>query len=364
VPVTWDFLGVVPADIPTGSAAAKVEVYTQGSLDNSSTAKIDSFRIHNNSTGGRKISSVTIDLSTAFMPDMVYDPNGTAGDTRGIKFTADSGAAAAGLTTTGFSSSHDTGFDLLTVNFDDFDPGEVFTFHLDVDPTSVKGSAPPGPSDAASVSGLEISGATVTIHYADGGTLNGQLFALPEGATFYKVHSEIVLNESPAPSAPAISLVGSATPTIVSSAAQKVHVEAPAGSKVRILQTEVALYLAGVPDGGFDIDPYEANKVVFVRDDVATIPGTGFVDIPVTLRDSRTEGGINYFVAAIDLPDGRTSVVSNVLKVALNNLPPGSNTGGATLLASDPVSFGDFNGDGMVDGADFLLGQRGSGPGD
>jgi hypothetical protein len=364
VPATWDFLAVVPGVVVTGDAAAKVEVFTQGSLDNSSTAKTDSFRIHNNATGGRKISSVTFDLRTAFMPDMVFDPNGTGGDTRGIDFTADSGGAATGLGEDIFAVDHDGGFDTLTIDFDDFDPGEVFTFHVDVDPTSVRGSAPPGPADAASVSGLEISGATITVHYEDGGVINGQLFALPEGSDFYKVHSQATLNESPATAAPQISLVGVTTPAVVQSAAQKVHIVAPPGSTVRLLQTEVALQLAGVPGGGFDIDPYEANKVVFVRDDVATVPAAGFIDVNVTLHDSRTEGGINYFTAVIELPGGETGAVSNVLKVALKNLPPGSNAPAALLSPGPPEFFGDYNGDGIVDGADFLLMQHSTSTGD
>jgi hypothetical protein len=171
---------------------------------------------------------------------------------------------------------------------------------------------------------LELSGATITVHFSDGTNLSGQLFALNEGASFYLVHSEIVLTEAPVVAAPQIGLVGTATPSIVTSAAQTVRVTGPVGAAVRLLQTEVALHLAGVANGGYDIDPYEGNKVVFVRDDTAVIGASGFVDIPVTLRDSRTEGGLNYFIAVIDLPGGVTSAVSNVLKVALNDLPPGS----------------------------------------
>jgi hypothetical protein len=64
-------------------------------------------------------------------------------------------------------------------------------------------------------------------------------------------------------------------------------------------------------------------------------------------------------VAVIDGTDGRTSQVSNVLKVALGDLPPGSNTGGAAAAATTPRG-GDFDGDGQVDGADFLAWQRGA----
>jgi glucose/arabinose dehydrogenase len=326
MPVTWDFLNVVPNE-QAGDAAAKIEIYPTGSINNSSTARVDSFRIYNNSTGGKQIESVSIDLSTAYMPDMLFDPNGTAGDVAGVDFIPNSGGTATGQSVHSFSVERDGGFETLTVEFTDFDPGELFTFRVDVDPTSVKGAAQPGPSNAADVSGLELSGATVTIHFSDGTVLSGQTFALDEGVSFYKVHSEALLTETPTSSPPAISLVGiPSTPTIVQSASQTVRITAPVGSAVRLLQTEVALHLANVPGGGFDVDPYEANKVVIVKDDVAVVGASGFVDVPITLSDTLVEGGINYLVAVVDYPDGRTSDLSNVIKVALNDLPPGSST--------------------------------------
>jgi hypothetical protein len=274
------------------------------------------------------------------MPDVVYDPQGTAGDVVGIPFTPNTGAAVTGQSTHQFSLPRDGGFDKLEVFFTEFDPGETFTFRVDIDPTSVKGSAQPGPSHAASVSGLELSGATVTVHFADGGESTGQLFALEEGAAFDKVHSEILINENALPAAPSLTVLGvGQSPAIVSAAPQTIRISGTAGSTIRLLQTETALHLAGVPNGGFDIDAFEANKVVFVRDDVATIGAGGFIDVPVTLRDSLSEGGLNYFTAVVDLPDGRTSNISNVIKLALNGLPPGSAglQASATLLAEPAV---------------------------
>jgi hypothetical protein len=330
-------------------ASAKIEVYPGGSIHNSSTATADSFRIHNTSTDGREIASVTIDLRGSLLPDAVYDPNGTGGDVVGIPFTPNTGAAVTGQTTHAFSLPRDGGFDALTVNFADFDAGEMFGFRVDIDPTSVKGSAQPGPEHAASVSGLELSGATVTVRFDDGTTLVGELFALEEGATFYRVHSEVTLTEESPLARPSLSLVGAATPTIVQAAQQSIRVTGPAGAAVRLLQAEVALHLAGVPGGGYDINAFEANKVIVVRDYTATIGAGGFVDVAVTLSDTLIAGGINYFAAVIDA-GARTSPMSNVLKIALNDLPPGSNP-------FVPLP-GDFDADDDVDGADFLLWQR------
>lgn len=330
LPVTWDHLGVVEDATSAGGGAAKVEVYPTGGLNNSSTARPDSFRIYNNSTDGKQISSVLIDLSSSYLPDMLFDPNGTAGDTRGVPFIVNSGQTETGLTSHQFLVERDGGFEQLRIFFDDFDVGESFTFRTDIDPTSVKGTPSPGPSNSADISGLEVTGAGVTVAFDDGVQVSGELFALEEGASFYKVHSEVVLTEAPLGPAPSLSLLGITTPSIVTSASQTVRVFGPVGANVRLLQTEVALHLDGVADGGFDVDPYEANKAIVIRDDVATVGPTGFVDIPVTLTDSIVAGGLTYFSAVIDLPDGRTSNVSNVIKVALNDLPPGSNTSGPT----------------------------------
>ena len=327
MPVTWDYLGVVPEQpsVVISDSAAKIEIYPQGSLTNSSTARVDSFRIYNNSASGQRITSVLIDLGAALLPDMLFDPNGTAGDVAGVPFTPGTGGAATGQSLHSFLAPRDGGFGQLSIGFDDFNPGETFTFRVDVDPTSVKGSAQPGPSNAADVSGLELAGATITVQFSDGSTLSGQVFALAEGASYYKVSSDVTLTNDPVAPAPQLSLLEvGAGPAIVQSAAQTIRVSGPVGAAVRLLQTEVALHLNGVPGGGYDIDPYETNKVVFVRDDVAVIGAGGFVDIPVTLRDSLVEGGVNYFAAVLDLPGGRTSGMSNVVKVAHQNLPPGS----------------------------------------
>ena len=69
-------LGTVPVD-PGGGI-------------NGSTFNSNAFKITNNSTGGVTITSVRFDLSTALLPDVVFDPFGTAGDTVAKGFTPDS----------------------------------------------------------------------------------------------------------------------------------------------------------------------------------------------------------------------------------------------------------------------------------
>ncbi|MBD0360562.1 MAG: hypothetical protein ICV56_07625, partial [Nitrososphaeraceae archaeon] len=57
---------------------------------NANTYNSGSFKIVNNSTSQEKINKVVIDLSTSILPDLVFDPSGTAGDLVAKNFTVDS----------------------------------------------------------------------------------------------------------------------------------------------------------------------------------------------------------------------------------------------------------------------------------
>ncbi|HJQ80741.1 MAG TPA: malectin domain-containing carbohydrate-binding protein [Lacipirellulaceae bacterium] len=329
---------------PVSNSAARVNIYPNGTLNNSSTFTNGSIHIINQSTSGENITSVTINLSTSLLPDIVYDPNGVAGDVVGKTFTPNSGAAATGVLGHSFGGAHAGGFDSLTINFSDFNPGETFTFSIDIDPTSVQGAGQPGPQQSASISGLEASGATISVHFNDGKLRTGDAFAVSGS----KVNSHVVLDNT-VPATPGISMIGVAnTPAIVTSASQTIRVTGPAGATARLLQTEGGLFLTGVPNGGFDIDPFEVNKVIFVKHSTVTIGANGFVDVPVVLNDSHERGGVNRFTAVIQTSDGHTGEVSNTVTVALNDYPTSTgSTGTVTLLA------GDYDESGKVDDSDY-----------
>src|SRR5690606_37343293 len=71
------------------------------------------------------------------------------------------------------------GFDLLQIDYTDFDPGEVMTFSIDNDPNSIRQTGAPGPNEAGSISGLELGGTTVTVEFDDGSMVIGQIFRVP-----------------------------------------------------------------------------------------------------------------------------------------------------------------------------------------
>jgi hypothetical protein len=278
---------------------------------NSSTFTSGSFQITNDSAGGQQIASVRFDLPTALLPDLVFDPNGAAGDTLGKGFTVDSNP---GVGTVGHSygGAHDGGFDTLNATFTDFGPGETLAFSIDIDPTSIQGGSPPGPGESGSVSGLELTGAMVTVTYEDGTAATGTLFRSPGSLGQSLLHLDATARPTPALTVAGIPT----TPATVTVADQTVTVAGPAGSAVRLLAVEAGLFTAGLPGGGFDLDPFEANTVVAVREHAATIGSGGTVQIPVTLTSSSAEGGNNRFVAVIHTA-GATGPASNLVVLQL-----------------------------------------------
>ena len=302
-----------------GVAEALVRVTPTNDLG-ASTFNGGSIVIQNNSDEGIRIESVSIDLSTAIFPDVVFDPLGDAGDSGSKCLTPDSGETETGFVTPDdlcvdpFSNANEGGFYTMSMDFDDFDASETFTLSVDVDPTSIKGNLNVG--EAGSVAGVEMMGSVVTVGFSDGSTYTNDLIyvAGSQGG------SESVVDASPA-DAPSIALAGTTdSPATVSDPDQSIVVTGPVGADVWLIQLDGRLNLIGVPNGGFDIEPFEANEAIGnTWDYVGTIEGDGDVAIPVTMRmtikDSESSGGLNHFIAVvIDETAGRTS---NVLKVEL-----------------------------------------------
>ncbi|HEU0171698.1 MAG TPA: choice-of-anchor D domain-containing protein [Acidimicrobiales bacterium] len=311
-PASWDFLEVQPAGGGGTPGSATIAVGAPGL--NSSTFTSGSFRITNDSPGGQQIASVRLDLSASLLPDLVFDPVGAAGDSLGKGFTVD---ANPGVGTIGhtFGGAHDGGFDALTATFTDFGPGETLTFSADVDPTSIRGSGPPGPGESGSVSGLELTAATVTVTYEDGTFEAGRLFRTPGSLGESRVRLDGVGR-----AVPSVAVVGvPANPATITEPAQTVRVTGPPGATVRLLAVEGALFTAGLPGGGFDIDAYEANSVVAVNEHAVTIGPGGSVDVPVTLGTSVPNGGNHRFVAVVESA-GAAGPTSGVIVVQFD--PP------------------------------------------
>ncbi len=309
LPAAFRYL-FAPGQETTGAQALVLINTPSGGLQGGSTFTTGSFQIVNQSTAGQKIERVRIDLRSAVLPDLVYDPNAVAGDVVGKPFTPDSGAAAVGLQGHLLMLPHDSGYDWIEIQFSDFTPGKTFTFSIDVDPTSIQGSAAPGPHESGSVSGLELTGSRVTVFFNDGTMHTGQTFRIPGS----DVGSQVVLKGG-LPVQPEIQILGVTPPDTVTAANQTVRVTGPVGSSVRLLLVEAGLFTAGVPGGGFDLDPFEANTVLALQEYTASIGAGGFVDIPVILTKSDPDGGLNHFVATLLDGASATGPLSETLVV-------------------------------------------------
>ena len=310
---------VQDTDAATESGSASFTVNENGGID-ASTYGSGSMTVTN--TGEKQITSVTYDLSQSTFPDVVFDPAGTAGDSGSKGFTPDSGAATTGLQGGSFAAPHNSvdssdGYDELTATFGDFDSGETFAFSVDIDPTSIKDAS--GTGAAGSVSGLEMSGATVTVEYADGTTQTTSLFG--DGSA----GGSKATAKSDVPSAPTlgvqdVSLDSSAldsqhSAATVTDASQTITVSGPAGATVELLHVEGQLELANQADG-YNLEEYEANTAENVDYQTVQLGSDGQTTVDVTLTNtssSGVEGGFNHFIATVQDADGDTGAASNTV---------------------------------------------------
>jgi hypothetical protein len=327
--------GAAPA---AATASVEIEVDSGNTMSASSTYSDNSFKIKNTSASGQRITSVRFDIDSAILPDVVFDPTGTAGDPVGKDFTVNSGGSNTGVAGRTFGKALHNGYQALEVAFGHFDPGESMGFSIDIDPTSIRGAADPGPEASGSVSGMELSGSLVTITFEDGSILTTTLFRKAGNDT-----GSIAVARANAPAAPTLQVIGlGTTPTTTASANQVVRVTGVAGTTVRLLQAEAALHLAGVPGGGYDIDPYESNKVITLVEQTITIGAGGFTDVPITLLKSIAEGGYNHLVA-IATSGGLNSPAAHVLvqyqpQAAGNQAPVLATIANQNLVAGQTVS--------------------------
>lgn len=281
---------------------------------NASTFTPSSFQLTNNGANSQSITQVSIDLTTAILPDMVFDPDGLAGDTVAKDLTIDSDPGT-GFISHSYSGFHDQGYDILSLAFSDFDPGETLTFSVDVDPTSIQGSPAPGPNESGSVSGLELAGATITVTFDDSTTMTGNLYRIANSNS----GSEMILRTA-LPSAPTVEVLGVPNPpTSVGSANQIVRINAPAGHSVSVLVVEGGLFTAGLPGGGFDLDPFEANSAIQIREYNGVISRDGQADVPIVLSNSNASGGLNHILVILKNAYGMAGATAEPIILELTN---------------------------------------------
>ncbi len=285
---------VTPTQTPY-SAAAVLQI-TPFKAMNASTFNTGSFYLENTSLGSERLTQIRIDLSTAIFRKMVFDPDGLAGDTVAKDVTIDS-RVGVGSPAHRFEGPNDGGYDVLVMDFQGFDRGDYLSFSVDVDPTSIKGVGAPGPGESGSVSGLELAGATITMTFDNGSVLTGQASRMPDSGNVAGAYVDM---RDGLPPRPVIELIGVPSLSVVNSADQVLRVSGPPLQPVTVLVVEAGLFTDGVPGGGNNLEPFDANNALTYREYKAYLSPFGSVDVPIELSASATPQGLNIITAVFD----------------------------------------------------------------
>ncbi|RMG16145.1 MAG: T9SS C-terminal target domain-containing protein, partial [Bacteroidetes bacterium] len=288
---TWDNLELKPA--PSTSQAMSI-VDPPGADINASCHAPGSFQLTNQASEGQLLQKATIYLGTAVLPDLLFDPNGSVGDDVGKDFTVDS-EGGTGFADYNFLNPRDGGYETVEIFFNDFQPGETFTFSVDVDPTSIKGSAAPGPGSSAHVSGLELTGSSVQLDFDDCAQQMGVLFPVPGSPD--AVQNCIQQEQE---NAPHLQVIGQPNGNFMlpyEIREQTVLItNGKPWAEVSLLLLEGALYLNGP---GYMVEDFEANTLVQVSEYTTTLDGYGTAQLPVTFTKANEDAGLNHLVAAV-----------------------------------------------------------------
>lgn len=296
-----------------GTPIALVQITPTSGLG-ASTFNPNEMVIANQSDGTLRIERVTINLTNSLLMDMLFDPSGGAGDQGGKCLTPDTGAVETGFVVPGslcidpFSSPKDGGYFVITLAFTDFDPGETFKFSVDIDPTSIKKARTVG--ESGSVSGTELVGSVITAEFTGGSNHVNDLFRVTVGGL-----GGAEAHVRAAPAAPvALQIVGvEGERAVFTEANQAIRIVGPPGAAVRLLAVDAALNPEDSPDGGYDLDPFEANQAINVIEYNVTLDGAGQKVVPVSLKKTMPPnglvGGLNHFIAVVNNAgyEGRTS---------------------------------------------------------
>ncbi|KQC31622.1 ring canal kelch-like protein [Flagellimonas eckloniae] len=316
--------------MPLANPSAFVQVTPGADLD-ISTFGNDSFIITN--TGEDFITNVKVSTANGYMMDVVFDPVGTAGDNGAKCLTAGTSGNSAqevGLTVPAdggsdvedcenvFSKPHNginnsEGYDEISLDFTDFEPGESFAFGIDMDPTSIKGDLSTG--DAGSISGFEFIGGVVTVQFATGAVFTTSLF--DEGSLGGA--DAILTPTSNDLTVPNISVGGTAENRFVDDFNQTIDIVGAPNTSVTLLRVDGRLYIdPGNPNIGYDVDTFEANEAMTKELYSVTLDGSGQASVPVVLTETpgssgTPDGGINHFIAVTNGVNGENSVASNTI---------------------------------------------------
>ncbi|MUW15997.1 hypothetical protein GJ633_16425, partial [Halorubrum sp. CBA1125] len=338
---TWHDLSVETVETQEEAHSADISVL-EGNQDKDTSPWLFTDPVSIENTGDVPITGVTLDASTAALPDL----------------------QAAGMKD-GYSGS--TSGQTMTIDFsgDPIAAGETASGNIDYNhDTQSETGAGGGPyHQAYEISGLEMAGTTVTVEYEDGTTQTTELASdgSPAGA--------VGVADDDVPSAPTLGVDGVSTDgsalgapheaAVVNSEEHLIHItEGPANGNVALYRIEGEMNVTG-PDGSFSfsdfssVQDYEANRFYLDKtehDVELDAGGHGHATVSLTnnTESPPDEGGMNYILAVVEDEDGDYGLMSNVvvLEYQEEQEPPENDfDGDGTPNAQDT----DDDGDGIPD---------------
>ena len=285
---------------------------------NTSTFDANTLVLANQSSGAQQITQVIIDLGESVLTDRVFwDPSG-AGGSAGKGFTVNGRTGTFNVTAAYEEGTSATGFDQLVLNLTGFDPGEAVRFSIDIDPDSFIGF--PQSVTAGAVTGVETSGARMSVHYSDGTTHEADVFgAGGPGAGRALAQPDI-------DAAPVLSLNGATTGKFaVTQATQTLSVQGEAGGQVRVM------LLTGEMQNVPAADAFDANTATAVQYQTVQLDATGLGQLAVTVPEDHP---LMIVGASVDAQGTATSFVSDRIVLAYN--PPTAGIVDGTLMFAAP----------------------------
>ncbi|MET0271347.1 MAG: calcium-binding protein, partial [Sphingomonas sp.] len=287
--------------------SAAMTINPAGVIDASTYTAGKAFQITN--TGQKDIASITFNLATTNLRNILFDPAGTAGDLTAKNLTIDSSGNTGAVQPAArdysiFAGGRAGGYEAMTISFNaavagGFNAGETVKFSIDIDPTSIKDSGVDG--DAGSISGAELTGATVIVTYADGSTQTSAIFGDGSQGGAKATWSETE------PAAPVLSIGGLSSGSVaVTTQTQTVSVSGAANATVKVMVTT-----GGMGNNVQPVDIFDANKAIAIDYRTVVLDGGGHGSFQLDLPPQNPI----YLSAAIDQA-GAAGAVSAGLVVA------------------------------------------------
>jgi hypothetical protein len=322
-------------DTPTTPGRVQVDIA------GSSTASAGSFTVRN--TGGLTVNQLSFTIADTMVPDIFFDTDGSGDSGNPTPFTVDS-AGGTGVTNASAVMSDPRaagGHRTLTINLPHFDPGEVFTFHIDVDPGSAKGFGSGSPQ--GSISGLEMTGTIVTADFDGGPDAIGAIFG--RGGALARA----VIDATPAPAvAMTLGELENGDSGTVGSPTQTLELEGPAGATVRVIVGNGDV----LPDNASGIGllpPGGLNAIEGVTLITTTLNGSGRGSVQVNLGNQDpndpNDGVFRIVSSVLDSAGNPAGHVGSPITVRVDATPPPGPVaafnvgGGAYSSAEDDIVF-------------------------